>query len=79
MLKFHTTYIIPNLHNLLKQFYQIKVSYVVVNVYYMHTGSVSASVSVYSNDNTPGGSRNRKNSKSLDFKLAYQLYAVKID
>ena len=52
----------------------------------MHTGSVSASVSVYSNDNTPGGgggggggSRNCKNSKSLDFKLAYQLFAMKID
>ena len=26
-----------------------------VNVYYMHIGSVSASVSVYSSDNIPGG------------------------
>ena len=49
----------------------------------MYTGSVSAFVSVYSNDNIPGGggggSRNRKNSKSLDFKVAYQLFAVEID
>ena len=29
-----------------------------VNVYYMHIGSVSASVSVYSNDYTPGGQEN---------------------
>ena len=29
-----------------------------VNVYYMHIGSVSAPVSVYSNDNTPGGQEN---------------------
>ena len=51
----YNLYIIPDLHNLLKQFYQIKVyvSSVVANVYYMHTGSVSASVSVYSNDNIP--------------------------
>ena len=41
----------------------------------MHIGSASASVFVYSNDKTRGGgwSRNRKNSKPLDFKLAYQL------
>ena len=45
----------------------------------MHTDSVSAPVSVHSNDNIPGGSRNRKNSKSLDFKLTCQLFAVKID
>ena len=25
-----------------------------LNVHYMHTGSVPASISVYSNDNTPG-------------------------
>ena len=54
----------------------------------MHTGSVSASVSVYSNNNTPGGgeggggrggSIKHKNSKSLDFKLACQQFAVNID
>ena len=28
---------------------------IMLNVHYMHTGSVSASISVYSNDNTPGG------------------------
>ena len=43
----------------------------------MHARSVSASVSVYSNDYTQGGSRNRKN--RLYFKLAYGLFAVEID
>ena len=45
----------------------------------MHTSSVSASISAYSNDYTQGGegARNRENSKSLDFKLAYQLFSVK--
>ena len=30
MLKFHTTYIIPDIHNLLKNFYQIKLIIVTV-------------------------------------------------
>ena len=45
----------------------------------MHTGSVSASVSEYSNDNIPGGQETVRIPSRLTFELAYQLFAVKID
>ena len=75
MLKFYTTYIIPDLHNSFKQFCQIKVSMRELRCcqsHYMHTGSISASVSVYSNDYTQEGRETVRIPSRLTFIVSHR-------
>ena len=85
MLKFYTTYIITDLHNSSKQFCRIKVRMHQLRccqcILHAHWQCICLSLCVEKRLYTGGGggSRNRKNSKWFDFKIAYQLFAVKID